>query len=63
MDRPCDVDRLCGRDDWGIYELGMVVTPGGCDYIQLTFEKVVYVAVEVLGVSTRVDHRICTRGL
>ena len=42
IDQPCDVDRLCGRDDWRIYELVMVVTPGGCDDIRLTFEMVVY---------------------
>ena len=28
---PCDVDRFCGRDEWQIKELEVVVTPGGGD--------------------------------
>ena len=36
------MDRLCGRDDWRICDLVMVVTRGGCDDIRLTFEMVVY---------------------
>ena len=31
---PCDVDRFCGRDEWQIKELEMVVTPGGGDDIR-----------------------------
>ena len=42
IDQPCDVGRLCGRDDWTIYELVMVVTPGGCEDIRLILEMVVY---------------------
>ena len=41
IDQPCDVDRLCGRDDWTIYELVMVVTPGGHNDIRLILEMVV----------------------
>ena len=41
IDPPCDVDRVCGRDDWRIDEMVMVVTPGGSDDIQLDFEMVV----------------------
>ena len=32
---PCDVDRLCGRDEWQIKEMEVVVTPGGSDDINL----------------------------
>ena len=42
IDQPCDVGGLCGRVDWTIYELVMVVTPGGCDDIRLILEMVVY---------------------
>ena len=28
---PCDVDRLCGRNEWQIKELEQVVMPGGSD--------------------------------
>ena len=38
------MDRLCGRDDWTIYELVIVVMPGGCDDIRLILEMVVYMS-------------------
>ena len=31
---PCDVDRLCGHDEWQIKELEVVVTSGGGDDIR-----------------------------
>ena len=42
------MDRLCGRDDWTIYELVMVVTPGGCDDIRLILEMVFMFCAYVL---------------
>ena len=41
IDPPCDVDRLCGCDDWRINEVVLVVTPGGSNDIRFDFEMVV----------------------